>query len=126
MKVSIVAIHGLGSNYQGTWTTSGGVNWLRDFLPEQLRNEGIKPRIMCYGYDSNTAFSKNVTGIHNVAEDLLDRLRTSRRREKCEQRPVMLIAHSLGGLVVKKVILCRVMFRSNIGASTADSNWRRL
>jgi len=39
---------------------------------------------MSYGYDANTAFSKNITGIHNVAEDLLDRLRTSRRREKCE------------------------------------------
>ena len=77
---------------------------------------------MSYGYDSKTAFSKNVTGIHNVAEDLLDRLRTSRRREKCEQRPIILIAHSLGGLIVKKVRLDCVIFRSNIGAPSADDN----
>ncbi|KAE8441100.1 hypothetical protein EG329_005867 [Mollisiaceae sp. DMI_Dod_QoI] len=100
-NIDIIAVHGLGGDYQRTWT-SGNVNWLRDFLPDQLRSEGIKPRIMCYGYDANTAFSKNVTGIHNVAEDLLDRLRTSRRREKCEQRPIIFIAHSLGGLIVKK------------------------
>lgn len=59
---------------------------------------------MCYGYDSSTAFSKSVLGIHNVAEDLLDRLRSERRQENEKSRPIILIAHSLGGLIVKKTL----------------------
>jgi alpha-beta hydrolase superfamily lysophospholipase len=58
---------------------------------------------MCYGYDASTAFSKSVIGIHNVAEDLLDRLRTNRRQDFEQKRPILFIAHSLGGLIVKKV-----------------------
>ena len=99
---SIVAIHGLGGHYQKTWT-DGDCNWLRDFLPGQLRDSDINPRVMCYGYDASTAFSKSVLAIHNVAEDLLDRLRLCRKRNDEKQRPIILIAHSLGGLVVKKV-----------------------
>ncbi|KAH9208842.1 Alpha/Beta hydrolase protein [Leptodontidium sp. 2 PMI_412] len=101
--IDIVAIHGLGGHYQKTWT-DGDCNWLRDFLPGQLRDSDINPRVMCYGYDAGTAFSKSVLAIHNVAEDLLDRLRLCRKRNDEKQRPIILIAHSLGGLVVKKAM----------------------
>jgi len=55
---------------------------------------------MSYGYNSDTAFSKAVTNIKNEAEALLDRL-DGNREQKEKTKPILFIAHSLGGLVVK-------------------------
>jgi len=60
-------------------------------------------RVLSYGYDSDTAFSKAVTGIDDVAGMLLDRLTGDRQLPEEKSRPVLFIAHSLGGIVVKKV-----------------------
>lgn len=59
---------------------------------------------MSYGYDSTTAFSRSIGSIGGVAEDLLDRLKLSRPDEINKSRPILLIAHSLGGLIVKKAM----------------------
>jgi hypothetical protein len=50
------------------------------------------------------AFSKSVLGIHNIAEDLLDWLRLEHRQENKKSQPIILIAYSLGGLIVKKTL----------------------
>lgn len=78
-------------------------NWLKDFLPLQLQDAGITARVLSYGYDSDTAFSKAVTDIDDVAAMLLDRLVGERQSLEEKARPVIFIAHSLGGIVVKKV-----------------------
>lgn len=59
---------------------------------------------MSYGYDSTTAFSQSIGSIGSVAEDLLDRLKLSRPDQINTSRPILLIAHSLGGLIVKKAM----------------------
>lgn len=59
---------------------------------------------MSYGYDSTTAFSRSIGSIGSVAEDLLDRLKVSRPDEINRSRPILLIAHSHGGLIVKKAM----------------------
>ena len=78
-------------------------NWLRDFLPQQLEEEGIPARVMSFGYDSRIAFTKAVTDIDSVADMLLDRLKGERESTEEKSRPLICIAHSLGGIVVKKV-----------------------
>ena len=78
--------------------------WLRDFLPTQLATFlHVKARILSYGYNSNTAFSKAVTDINDEAEMLLDRVKGERATEQEKKRPIVFIAHSLGGILVKKV-----------------------
>jgi hypothetical protein len=59
--------------------------------------------VLSYGYDSDTAFTKAVTDIEDVAGMLLDRLVGERQSPKEKSRPVIFIAYSLGGIVVKKV-----------------------
>ena len=40
--IDIVAVHGLGGHFEGTWTDSDSNKlWLRDFLPSQLEEVGM-------------------------------------------------------------------------------------
>lgn len=98
-SISIVAVHGLGGHWQKTWADTDGKFWLQDFLPKQLPNA----RIMCFGYNSKTAFTKAVTDIEDASRDLLDRLDGMREQQVEKTRPIVLIAHSLGGIISKKV-----------------------
>lgn len=104
-EASIVAVHGLGRGWNKTWThPDTKANWFRDFLSGQLREAGIRARIMSYGYDSTTAFSRSIGSIGSLPEDLLDRLKLFRPDEVNKSRPILLIAHSFGGLIVKKAM----------------------
>jgi len=86
---SIVAVHGLGGEWDTTWTDENGKFWLQDFLPLDLP----RARIMSYGYNAHTAFSKAVTDISDVAASLLDRLDNERQPPE-RKRPVIIISHS--------------------------------
>lgn len=104
---SIVAVHGLGGHYRSTWEfhqSNIRKLWLEDFLIDQLRDANISARVLSYGYDS-AIFTKTVTSIESEADSLLDRLNLKRYLEPEKRRPIIFVAHSLGGLVVKKVSL---------------------
>lgn len=58
---------------------------------------------MSYGYNSTTAFSRATTDIDDKAAILLDRLDGERVSQAQKQRPILFIAHSLGGIIVKNV-----------------------
>lgn len=98
-----MAVHGLGGDWDRTWTGTTKKNWLRDFLPQQLQKEGVPARVMSFGYDSRTAFTKTVSDIEDVADMLLYRVRGMRESGTENSRPLICVAHSLGGIVVKKV-----------------------
>jgi hypothetical protein len=76
------------------------VFWPRDLLTHERWCQAA--RILTYGYDSKVTkayanSNKNNLFVH--AKDLLHAL----EREKPKRRPVIFVAHSLGGLVVKEV-----------------------
>ncbi|KAF2649651.1 hypothetical protein K491DRAFT_610366 [Lophiostoma macrostomum CBS 122681] len=102
---SVVAVHGLGGHYRNTWTAENGKLWLRDFLPLQLQTIEIEARILSYGYNSTTAFSKAVTDINDEAEMLLNRIWGERSTDEEKARPIFFVAHSLGGILVKKAMI---------------------
>jgi pimeloyl-ACP methyl ester carboxylesterase len=73
-------------------------NWIVRFLQPDLQRSNVRVAVWSYGYDSRTA-TNSVANVEDVANALLDRI----YRET--NGPVIFVAHSLGGLVVKKAII---------------------
>jgi len=99
--VDIVAIHGLDGHIEQSWTADNGILWLRDLLPEQVP----QARILTYGYDAYTRGRDQLAdeSVHDLAKDLVSSLATERRISDTERRPIIFVAHSLGGIVLKSV-----------------------
>ncbi|KAK3985240.1 hypothetical protein QBC44DRAFT_299670 [Cladorrhinum sp. PSN332] len=76
------------------------VFWPADLLPAECPNS----RILVYGYDSNItkymAGPANQNSLRSHAKDLLFAL----QRDRPLGRPILFIAHSLGGIVVKEML----------------------
>ncbi|KAH9203559.1 Alpha/Beta hydrolase protein, partial [Leptodontidium sp. 2 PMI_412] len=99
---SIVAVHGLGGDAVNTWThPKSKAFWLKDFLPLQIPDE----RIMTFGYNANAAFGQSTAELIDHAKSLLTSLVVKREEREEVQRPLIFIAHSLGGIVVKQALL---------------------
>lgn len=78
--------------------------WLRDDLPHDLQCEDTErpmARIMIYGYDSAVASSQNTQNIEDLATGLHSSLLSL--VSSPQAKPILFIAHGLGGLVVKQV-----------------------
>lgn len=71
--------------------------WLRDALPEAIP----AARIMIYGCNSTIANSTSIQNLEDLATSFRDSLLPLVRSET--PRPVVIIGHSLGGLIVKQV-----------------------
>ena len=99
-NVDIVAIHGLNGDAYNTWTHKNSRNlWLRDELPRDLPGA----RLYTYGYPSHLLFSKSKAQIRDYASKLLSCLSIVRVSQ--EARPIIFIAHSLGGIVCKQALI---------------------
>ncbi|KDN65752.1 hypothetical protein CSUB01_07533 [Colletotrichum sublineola] len=101
--VDIVAIHGLNGHREHTWTATGDKHWLRDFLPADLPNV----RILCWGYDANTHSTSGVSCqyLYDHARELVADLSRKRELTKSRERPIIFVAHSLGGIIVKSALI---------------------
>jgi protein SERAC1 len=102
--VDICFVHGLTGNRDSTWTSPGQPTpWPKTLLPPRLK----KARILTYGYDAyivriSTASSNRLI---DHARNLLNDLTIDRAAGNASSRPLVLVAHSLGGLVCKEAIL---------------------
>ena len=107
MFVDVVFVHGLKGHPYDTWTSEKStIFWPGDLLPRIVEEE--KARILVYGYDADVAsFTDGVSKdkIHNHAEGLVAELCANRRMQKATERPIVFVAHSLGGLVVKRALI---------------------
>ncbi|KAI5839078.1 ankyrin repeat-containing domain protein [Morchella snyderi] len=99
--VDIIAITGLAGHGFGSWKSrTAHTMWLRDLLPVHVTNA----RILTYGYDSTLFGNESHASIHEFSQLFLQALATIRTSEKEQSRPIIFIAHSLGGLVIKYVL----------------------
>lgn len=100
---NIVFVHGLGGNRELTWCYQRNVEyfWPKKWLPNV---PGLtKCLVHTFGYDANWATFKDTTaGIVDFAKRLNLELFTS----GLDNAPIVFLAHSMGGLVVKKVSSC--------------------
>ncbi|KAF8539064.1 hypothetical protein BDD12DRAFT_116294 [Trichophaea hybrida] len=105
-EIEIVAIHGLGGGRTKTFTSaSGNVLWLKDFLPHDPLVAPMNPRISTFGYDTSVAFGDSASQIHTFAEQFLNELCRTRRESETTGVPIIIIAHSLGGIVAKQALI---------------------
>ncbi|KAF7517988.1 hypothetical protein G7054_g13615 [Neopestalotiopsis clavispora] len=116
--IDVVFVPGLGAHPSDSWSsTTTKWNWMES-------EDGIcatfpKARILLYMYESAWQGQLKVNQfMDNISKTLLVALRA--KREKCKQRPIVFIGHSMGGLVIAKAItilnaqpeLCPVMFEA--------------
>ena len=104
---SVVLVHGLNGHPEATWTTSDAphVFWPSQLLPESL--DQLPVRVFVYGYNAQVY---SFAGSHPTSDDILHHAQTlittvvSERGPAAEQRPIIWICHSLGGILVKKML----------------------
>jgi hypothetical protein len=134
---SIIAISGLGGHAYGSFKERGGEHmWLSDSLQRDLP----MARIILYGYESGLANSSGFQNLDDLGNALQKALQTLYgRSEVCKslpcsflrclhyadyryshqliKKPIIFIAHSLGGLIVKEVCIdsfrCKFRYRLN-------------
>jgi len=103
-QIDIIAVHGLGGHWTKTWQAPDGAIWFRDRIPAILAESGIACRVRSFGYNSAFTFTKGETNIAGSAKDLIDRVRLLRGKDIAGFRPIIFVAHSLGGIVVKEAL----------------------
>ena len=74
--------------------------WLRDTLPDDLPGA----RVLTYGYDTRLAESNSFQNLEDVALTFRASLRIA-LGSRAPDRPLVFIAHSLGGLVLKQALI---------------------
>ncbi|KAH8892162.1 hypothetical protein GQ53DRAFT_806100 [Thozetella sp. PMI_491] len=113
-KVDIVFVHGLHGDRIKTWTSeptrkNPSVFWPKDLLPIRCTTA----RILSFGYNASAAHFYPLFGpgkvpptttIDDHSTALLDSLIGLRTRTETNDRPIIFVAHSLGGLVCANAI----------------------
>jgi protein SERAC1 len=102
--VDICFVHGLTGNRDTTWTAKGQSQpWPQTLLAPQLSSA----RILSYGYDAYVVKTSVASSNRLIdhASNLLNDLTTDRASHDAADRPLIFVAHSLGGLVCKEAIL---------------------
>ncbi|OBT62385.1 hypothetical protein VE03_08516 [Pseudogymnoascus sp. 23342-1-I1] len=105
--VDIVLVHGLNGHPQNTWTAKNGVFWPNELLPVTLRQ--AKARVLVYGYNADVYTFGSDKGassdmLHQHAQSLLTGLSMERMSEDKEENAIIWVAHSLGGILVKRAL----------------------
>ncbi|KAK7421105.1 hypothetical protein QQZ08_010109 [Neonectria magnoliae] len=106
---SIIVVHGLNPRSKAdethawdTWRTPPGPEgklWLRDDLPKELPDA----RIFLYEYNSTAVYGNDRSTFIYKVNAFLEAIRTKRR--KSPGRPLLLLGHSLGGLLIKQALI---------------------
>ncbi|EQB57904.1 hypothetical protein CGLO_01914 [Colletotrichum gloeosporioides Cg-14] len=102
-SLDVIALHGMNlkgnsGHAENTWTHENGVNWLRSLLPRRLPFA----RILAFQYNAKVSSGSSIAGVKAQSINLLNCLKNARKMN--ETRPMIFIAHSLGGVIVKEAL----------------------
>ncbi|KAI1356671.1 WD40 repeat-like protein [Xylaria sp. FL0043] len=106
-RLDIIFVHGLQGGSRKTWSlhpTDPLTYWPKEWLP--LEPGFRHARIHSFGYDSDWRRSAASTlTVHDFAVALLADLKHSQAFKRNGNTPIVFVAHSMGGLVIKKAYL---------------------
>ncbi|KAK4455447.1 tetratricopeptide-like helical [Podospora aff. communis PSN243] len=100
--VDVFAIHGLGSNPRSAWRYVGNgteVYWLQDLLPQQEGFENL--RIIMINHQTRWDSNSPEADFDVFAKMMLDEIEHLHHKN----RPIIFIAHSFGGLLLKRSLV---------------------
>ena len=98
--VDIIAVPELDGDPLKSWAHEGaGSVWLRDTLPEDLPGA----RVFSFGYPADLLSGTSRATLRDIAAALLAALEA--KRMLTERRPLIFIAHGLGGVICKKALV---------------------
>ncbi|KAL1835925.1 hypothetical protein VTJ49DRAFT_5861 [Mycothermus thermophilus] len=103
--VDFIFVHGLGGGSRKTWSYSSDPStfWPKEWLPSEPGFQHV--RIHSYGYNADwLKTQQSILGIDDFGQALLIDMVTSPHLRKNRDTRIVLIAHSMGGLVAKKAI----------------------
>ncbi|KAK3690388.1 hypothetical protein B0T22DRAFT_499792 [Podospora appendiculata] len=102
-NIDCIAISGLASHPFGSWQPRGSDKtfmWIRDVLPSAV--PGV--RAVIYGYDSDLMEARSFQTIGDIATSLTLHLKAG-GWDLPSSKPVIFLAHSLGGIILKEAIV---------------------
>ncbi|KAL2131706.1 hypothetical protein VTI74DRAFT_4725 [Chaetomium olivicolor] len=108
----LIFVHGLGGSSWNTWCWDHNPEL---FWPAWLKHEkgASHFRVFTFGYDANFRGPDRKLGILDFARSLLVRMsgygHASSEERPIGERPIIFVAHSMGGLVVKKASISRLV-----------------
>jgi pimeloyl-ACP methyl ester carboxylesterase len=100
--IDLIFVHGLGGGSRKSWSKTNSISlyWPQEWLPRDPAFKNV--RIHSFGYNSDWIKGKdNCLNIHHFGKSLLGEISTSPYLS-VSQTPIVLIGHSMGGLVIKK------------------------
>ncbi len=112
--IELVFVHGLGGGSRKSWSHTKLEDhfWPKSWLPRDPDFQNV--RIHSFGYKSaKSEVVATIAGIPEYAESLLCALRDC-PTIRHSQNAIVLVGHSMGGLVIKKVCPVRIGSRSLI------------
>ena len=112
-QVDLVFVHGLRGGSVKTWCENEDLNlfWPKEWLAvdEDLRH---RIRTSSFGYANDWLTSKpSQLSLQDFGRDLIYQLDNSPYLRKDQHTPIVLIGHSMGGLVIKKA--CLLAYQQN-------------
>ncbi|KAI9888239.1 MAG: hypothetical protein M1814_000936 [Vezdaea aestivalis] len=104
--ISLVFLHGLTGDRDGTWTAPGCTDpWPKTLLAEDLP----QARIISYGYDANVVHLTKEAGLSTVREHassiIFDLHNLRIRKNQAVGRAIIFVVHNLGGLVCEDALM---------------------
>jgi len=111
--LNYIAVLGLASHPFGSWQQRGpriSFMWLRDRLPQELPNVWS----IIYGYDTTLVNSDSVKGVNDITVALIAKMKSIGRGSPLS-RLMVIIAHSLGGIVVKQAMVAMAWAHDSTG-----------
>jgi hypothetical protein len=103
VDVDVICVHGLMGHPRETWTNdNNGFFWLA-----HVAQDLAHIRVLTFGYDADPSSVMgwvNQNRLREHARDLLTEAARKREKTNTEDRPIIWIAHSLGGLVVEMAL----------------------